>query len=46
MTSVKWKLVLVHLEILLFLMQDAYTVYVGRAIGSKIILGAVDETPR
>jgi hypothetical protein len=45
-TWVEWKLVLVHLEIELILTQDRYTVCAKRAIGSKIILGAPDRTPR
>jgi hypothetical protein len=45
-TWVKWKLVLVHLKTELILMQDRYTVCAERAIGSKIIFGAPDRTPR
>jgi hypothetical protein len=40
---VKWKLILVCLEIVLINMQDKCTVCVKRAIGSKIILGTTDE---
>jgi hypothetical protein len=43
---VKWKLILVHLEILLISTQDWCTVCVERATGSEIILGALDGTPR
>jgi hypothetical protein len=42
----KWKLVLVRLEIVLILTQDGCIVYAERAIGSKIILDAPDGTPR
>jgi hypothetical protein len=41
---VKWKLVSVHLEIMLMLTQDRFTVCVKRTNGSKIILGATDCT--
>ena len=37
MTKLNWKLVLVHLEIVLILMHDSCTVCVERAIGSKIV---------
>ena len=37
MTMLKWKLVLVRLEIVLILTQDNYTVCVERAIGSGIV---------
>ena len=37
MTRLKWKLVLVRLEIVLILTQDSCTVCVERAIGSEII---------
>ena len=46
MRKLKWKLVLVRLEIVLILMQDRCTVWVERTIGSKIILDAHDGTPR
>jgi hypothetical protein len=39
-------LVLVCLEVVLILMRDRCTVCVERTIGSKIILGALDGTPR
>ena len=37
MTKLIWKLVLVHLEIVLILTQDCCTVRAERAIGSEII---------
>ena len=37
MTRLKWKLVLVRLEIVIILTQDNYTVCVERAIGSEIV---------
>jgi hypothetical protein len=43
---VKWKLVLVCLEIVLLLMQDRYMVCAKRTIGSEIVLDAPDGTPR
>ena len=43
MTRLEWKLVSVHLEIVLILMQDRCTVCVERTIGSKIILDAPDR---
>ena len=46
MTMLKWKLVLVRLEIVLMLMQDRCTVWVERIIGSKIVLDAPNGTPR
>ena len=42
----KWKLVLVLLEILLILMQDRCMVCVERTIGMEIIFDAPDGTPR
>jgi hypothetical protein len=42
----KWKLVSVHLEIVLILKQDRCMVCAERTIGSKIILDAPDGTPR
>ena len=39
----KWKLISVHLEIVLMLTQDRRTVCVERIIGSKIILDAPME---
>jgi hypothetical protein len=44
-TWVKWKLVLVRLEIVLILTQDRYTVCVKCAIGSEIVLATPDGTP-
>ena len=46
MMMLKWKLVLVHLEIVLILTQDRCTVCVERTIGSDIILDTSDGTPR
>ena len=46
MTRVKWKPILVLLEIVLILTEDRCTVYVERTIGSEIILDAHDGTPR
>jgi hypothetical protein len=45
-TTLKWKLILVHLEIVLILMQDRCTVYVECTTGSVIIFDAHDGTPR
>jgi hypothetical protein len=45
MTLAKWKLVLVHLGILLILMQDRCMVCAEHTVGSKIILGATVGTP-
>jgi hypothetical protein len=42
----KWKLILVHLEIMLILTQDRCLVYAEHTIGSEIILDAPDGTPR
>ena len=39
----KWKLVLVHLEIVQILMQDGCMVCVERTIGSKIIFDTPEE---
>jgi hypothetical protein len=44
--SLNWKLVLVHLEIVLILTQDWCTVCGESTIGSKIDLDAPDGTPR
>jgi hypothetical protein len=46
MTRLKWKLVSVYLEIVLILMQDWCTVCAEHTIGSGIVLGAHDGTPR
>jgi hypothetical protein len=45
-TRLKWKLILVYLEIVLFLTQDRYTVCAKHTIGSKIVLNAPDGTPK
>jgi hypothetical protein len=42
----KWKLILVYLEIVLILMQYKSTVCVERTIVSEIIFDAPDGTPR
>ena len=42
----KWKLVLVHLEIVLVLVQDRCMVCAGRTIGSEIVFDALDGTTR
>ena len=44
MTSLKWKLVSVHLEIVQLLTQDLFTVCAEHTIGSKIGLDAADGT--
>jgi hypothetical protein len=46
LTRVKWKLVSVHLEIVLILKRDSCLVCAERTIGLKIILAATDGTPR
>ena len=45
-TRVKWKLVSVHLEIVLVLVQDSCTDCPERTVGSEIILDKSDGTPR
>ena len=45
MTRLKWKLVSVHLEIVLILTQDRFMVCVERNIGPEIILHAPDAAP-
>jgi hypothetical protein len=45
-TRLKWKLVLVRLEIVLILIQDRSTVCAERTIGLEIVLDAPDGTPR
>jgi hypothetical protein len=45
-TRLNTKLVLVHLEIVLILMQDRCMVCVERYIGSEIVLDAPDGIPR
>jgi hypothetical protein len=44
--GLKWKLVSVHLEIVLILTQDGYTVGDERTVGSEIILVTPDGTLR
>jgi hypothetical protein len=44
-TSLKWKLGWLRLEIVLLLMHDWCTVCVKRTVGSEIILEAPDGTP-
>ena len=46
MTSVKWNLIFVHLEIVLVSVQDRFMVCAKGTIGSEIILDALDGTPR
>ena len=46
MTTLKWKLVSVLLEIVLILSQDRCMVCVEHTIGLEIILDAPDGTPR
>jgi hypothetical protein len=45
-TRLKWKLVLVRLEIVLLLTQDRCIIYAERTIGLEIILVTPDGTPR
>jgi hypothetical protein len=45
-TWVMWKLILVHLETVLVLVQDRCMVCAKRTIGSEIILDTSDGTPR
>jgi hypothetical protein len=44
-TTLKWKLVSVHLEAVLVSMQEWCTICAKRTIGSEIILDAPDGTP-
>jgi hypothetical protein len=46
MTRLKWKHILVLLEIVLILTQDRCTVCVERTIVLEIVLDTPDETPR
>jgi hypothetical protein len=46
MTRLKWKLGMVHLDIVLLLMHDLCTVHVERTVGSEIVLEAPDGTHR
>ena len=43
MTKLNWKLILVHLEVVLILTQDRRTVCAERTLGSEIVLDALDE---
>jgi hypothetical protein len=45
MMRLKWKLVLVYLEIVIILTQGRCTVCAEHTIGSKFILDAPDVTP-
>jgi hypothetical protein len=45
-TRLKWKLGMVHLEIVLLLMYDWCMVCVERIVGLEIVLEAPDGTPR
>ena len=46
MTRLKWKLVLVHFEIVLVLVQDRCTVCAKHTIGKEIVLDEPDGTAR
>ena len=46
MTRLRWNLASVYLEIVLILTQDRCMVCVERAMGSDIVLDALDATPR
>ena len=46
MTRLKWKVVLVCLEIVLILTQDRCTICVEHTIGTKFILDASNGIPR
>jgi hypothetical protein len=46
LTRLKWKLVLVRLEIVLILTQDRCTVCIEHTIGLEIILDGPDGIPR
>ena len=45
-TRLKWKLVLVHLEVVRILMQDRRMVCAEHSKGSENVLDACDGTPR
>jgi hypothetical protein len=45
-TRLNWKLILVHLEMVLILMQDRCTVCAEHIIGLEVILDTPDGTPR
>jgi hypothetical protein len=44
-TRLKWKLVSVHFEIVLILMQDRCAISVEYTIGSEVVLDAVLDAP-
>ena len=46
MTTLKWKVILVHLKIVLILTQYKSTVCVDPTIGSKIVLETFHGTPK
>jgi hypothetical protein len=46
LTRLKWKLILVRLEIVVILTQDSCTICAECTTGSEIILDAPDGTPR
>ena len=46
MTRLRWKLDLVHLEIVLILTQDRCMVYAEPTIPLEVILDTPDRTPR
>jgi hypothetical protein len=45
-TRLKWKLISVHLEIVLILTQDRCTVFAERTRVLEIVLDVADGTPR
>jgi hypothetical protein len=45
-TRLKWKLIFVHLDIVLILTQDGFILYAERSIGLEIVFDAPDGTPR
>jgi hypothetical protein len=45
-TWVMWNLILVHLEIVLVSVQDICRFCAKHTVGSKIVLDALDSTPR
>jgi hypothetical protein len=45
-TRLKWKLLSVHLDVVLIWMQDRCTICVDHTIGSEIVSDAPDGTPR
>ena len=46
MTRLKWKLDLVHLEIVVILMQDRFIVYAEHTIFLEVVLDTPDRTLR